>query len=182
MVEVNKQYAVLDEMVLSKIPGCPFSDRKQHWAVKIPAHAGFSVGEELLVFHLLSAKGTRRRELVCNMKYFVGNWHIIQAIGLSESPCCNSVRDGIHMSNLQLYMYWNMSDCYFIVCSGCFIKEKIMNLIQDLIELFKKISIYMLLVVMLMLIFHYRQVCSECTENKSTYFLMAPYKFKRKLR
>ena len=30
MVEVNKQYAVLDEMVLSKIPGCPFSDRKQH--------------------------------------------------------------------------------------------------------------------------------------------------------
>ena len=30
MVEVNKQYAVLDEKVLSKIPGCPFSDKKHY--------------------------------------------------------------------------------------------------------------------------------------------------------
>lgn len=32
IVQVNKQYAVLDEKVLQKIPRGPFADKKQHWA------------------------------------------------------------------------------------------------------------------------------------------------------
>ncbi|KAG1365599.1 putative Reticulon-like protein B4 [Cocos nucifera] len=30
IIQMNKQYAVLDEKVLCKIPRCPFSDKKQH--------------------------------------------------------------------------------------------------------------------------------------------------------